>query len=57
MENGLTQVIELGSKLSALYNSESGVFHDGFYFTETLDDIHILEIEQAIEQADLEGVQ
>jgi hypothetical protein len=55
MENGLTRVFELGSQLSALYNSETGVFHEGFYFAELLEDIP--GIAQVIEQSDLEGRQ
>ena len=53
LENGLTRVLDTGSKLWALYDSESGVFHTGFYFTELLEDIP--GIGQVIEQTDLEG--
>jgi hypothetical protein len=52
LENGLTRVLDLGSKLWALYDSESGVFHTGFYFAELLEDIP--GIERVIEQSDLE---
>jgi hypothetical protein len=52
LENGLTRVLDLGSKLWALYDSESGVFHTGFYFAEVLEDIP--GIERVIEQSDLE---
>jgi hypothetical protein len=52
LENGLTRVLDLGSKLWALYDSESGVFHTGFYFAELLEDIP--GIENVIEQSDLE---
>jgi hypothetical protein len=52
LENGLTRVLDLASKLWALYDSESGVFHTGFYFAELLEDIP--GIERVIEQSDLE---
>jgi hypothetical protein len=55
LENGLTRVFDTGSKLSGLYDSDSGVYHAGFYFAEILEDIP--GINQAIEQTDLEGVQ
>jgi hypothetical protein len=51
LENGLTRVLDLGSKLWALYDSESGVFHTGFYFAEVFADIP--GIERVIEQSDL----
>ena len=52
LENGLTRVLDLGSKLWALYDTESGVFHTGFYFAEVLEDIP--GIERVIEQTELE---
>jgi hypothetical protein len=65
LENGLTRVLDLASKLWALYDSESGVFHTGFYFAELLLDPtaapdgpgsleDIPGIERVIEQSDLE---
>ena len=36
LENGLTRVVDLASKLWALYDSDSGVYHTGFYFSELL---------------------
>jgi hypothetical protein len=65
LENGLTRVLDLGSKLWALYDSESGVFHTGFYFAEVLLDPtpapngpgsleDIPGIERVIEQSDIE---
>ena len=66
LENGLTRVLDTGSKLWALYDTESGVFHTGFYFAELLLDPtaapdgpgsleDIPGIGQVIEQTDLEG--
>jgi hypothetical protein len=55
LENGLTRVLDLASKLWALYDSESGVYQTGFYFAEVLEDIS--GIEQVIEQSDLEVCQ
>jgi hypothetical protein len=52
LKNGLTRVLDLGSNLWALYDSESGVFHTGFYFAELLEDIS--GFERVIEQSDLE---
>jgi hypothetical protein len=52
LENGLTRVLDLASKLWALYDSESGVFHTGFYFAELLEDIP--GIERVLEQSERE---
>jgi hypothetical protein len=56
LENGLTRVLDLGSKLWALYDSESGVFYDGFYFAELLEEI-LDQQKPIVEQACLEGFQ
>ena len=55
LENGLTRVFDLASQLSALYNSETGVYHAGFYFSELLEDVP--GVSEDIVNADLEGVQ
>ena len=39
LENGLTRVFDDGSKLWGLYDSETGVYRNGFYFAELLEDI------------------
>ena len=52
LENGLTRVFDDGSKLWGLYDTESGVYHTGFYFAELLEDIP--GIGQVIEQSELE---
>jgi hypothetical protein len=46
LENGLTRVFDTGSKLSALYDTDSGVYHDGFYFAELLEDIPGIDRDQ-----------
>ena len=55
LENGLTRVFDDGSKLWGLYDSETGVYRNGFCFAEVLEDIP--GIGQVIEQTDLEDCQ